>query len=579
MTWLTYETVTTDVLVVGGGAAACMAAIAADQVGAQVLVADKGQLGKSGCSPNAHGGAAIHHKHPKDNWRVHAEDTLMSGGFLNDQELVRILTQEGGKFIRRLEEYGSLWDRDPDGTYSVRKFGGHSYPRSVFSGDETGHEMMNGLKREILRRNMTTLDEVMLVGILTDSSSCVGALLWDIGRGAFYHVRTPAVVLGTADAAGIWPSASERQRGDGFVMALWAGAELTDMEFCQYHPTHAWWPYGVRGSVSESFRSEGGHLLNRDGERFMERYDPEKMELATRDKVSVAIYKEIEAGRGAPHGGIYASVAHLPSEYVEQRLRVIFRKYMSYGYDVRKDPIEVRPRPHYHCGGVVIDTRGETRVPGLFAAGAVTAGVHGANRLGSNALVDILVFGEIAGQEAARVALAREGRPVAEARADADRYLKRISDLMTREPARPVTTPALRRKHIEMMDKYLGVLRTEAGMRIMLEEIERAKQEDLPNLIVRDKSQVYNYELRDALEMYFRIEVEEMATRAALMRTESRGTHYREDFPERNDAEWMKNIVFSRDNGDLRHEERPVVQSVIKVEELPEYANSKDPWH
>lgn len=579
MNWLSYETVTTDVLVVGGGAAACMAAIAADQTGARVLVADKGQLGKSGCSPNAHGGAAIHHKHPEDNWRVHAEDTLMSGGFLNDQELVRILTQEGGKYIRRLEEYGSLWDRDPDGTYSVRKFGGHSYARSVFSGDETGHEMMNGLKREILRRTMPTLDEVMLVGILTGDSGCSGALLWDIGRGKFYHVQAPTVVLGTADAAGIWPSASERQRGDGFVMALWAGAELTDLEFCQYHPTHAWWPYGVRGSVSESFRSEGGHLLNSEGERFMARYDPEKLELATRDKVSVAIYKEIEAGRGAPHGGIYASVAHLPSAYVEQRLRVIFRKYMSYGYDVRKDPIEVRPRPHYHCGGVVIDPRGETRVPGLFAAGAVTAGVHGANRLGSNALVDILVFGEIAGREAARTALAREGRPVPEGTAEADRYLQRITDLMTRDPARPVTTAPLRRKHIEMMDKYMGVLRTEEGMKIMLAEIERAKEEDLPNLVVRDKSQIYNYELRDALEMYFRIEVEEMATKAALMRTESRGTHYREDFPLRTDSEWLKNIVFTREDGRYRTELRNVKQSVITLDELPEYKNSTDPWH
>ena len=234
-----------------------MAAIAAHQAGADTLIADKGQLGKSGCSPNAHGGMAIYHKDPADSWKVHAEDTLMSGGFLNDQELVRILCTEGQKFLHRLESFGCLFDRDEDGTPSVRPFGGHRYKRTVFSGDETGHEMMNGLKHEILRRDIPILDEHMAVKILCDGGRVVGALLWDIAEGAFHYVRSPAIVLATADAAGIWPAASERQRGDGFSLAVHAGAELADMEFIQYHPTHAWWPFGVRGSVSESFRAEG----------------------------------------------------------------------------------------------------------------------------------------------------------------------------------------------------------------------------------------------------------------------------------------------------------------------------------
>jgi fumarate reductase (CoM/CoB) subunit A len=569
-----------DVVVVGGGAAACMAAIAAHENGARVLIVDKGQVGKSGCSPNAHGGMAIHHKDPADSVQVHGEDTLMSGGFLNNQELVRILCAEGGKFLHRLESFGCLFDRDADGTPSVRQFGGHRYKRSVFSGDETGHEMMNGLKREILRRDIPILDEHMAIRIMRNDSRVIGLVVWDIAQGTFLCMQAPAVVLATADAAGIWPSASERQRGDGFCLALDAGAELADMEFIQYHPTHAWWPFGVRGSVSESFRSEGGWLLNNVGERFMERYDPEHKELATRDKVSVCCYREIRADRGAPHGGIYASVAHLPAHVVKKRLRVIYRKYLSYGYDITKQPIEVRPRPHYHCGGVCINSRAETKVPGLYAAGAVTAGVHGANRLGSNALVDILVFGEIAGTNAADYA--RDAHPVQVNEAAAGEVVAWVGGLL--DPAtvsQPLANGPLRRRHIEMMDSSMGVLRDEAGMKTVLLEVERARSEDLPRLRVFDASRAYNYELRDVLEMFYRVEIEDLATRAALQRTESRGTHFREDFPTRRDDCWLKNIVFWKDprTGALQSAARDVEQSWVRVADIPHYAAQNSPWH
>jgi fumarate reductase (CoM/CoB) subunit A len=361
-------------------------------------------------------------------------------------------------------------------------------------------------------------------------------------------------------------------------MALDAGAELADMEFIQYHPTHAWWPYGVRGSVSESFRSEGGYLLNSEGERFMQRYDPERMELATRDMVSVAIYKEIRAGRGSKHRGIYATVAHLPPQQIEERLRVIFRKYMSYGYDIRKQPIEVRPRPHYHCGGVRINTRCETTVPGLYAAGAVTAGVHGANRLGSNSLTDILVFGEIAGRHAAERAHTLGGH-IPENAGLVAKEIQRLAGLTDASLPKPLSTAPLRRKHIEMMDEHMGVLRHDEGMKTMLAEIQRTKREDLPRLRVKDDSRRYNFEIMDALEMFLRVEIEEMATQAALMRTESRGTHYREDYPERNDRDWLKNVVFTKRDGELCYEVRDVALTVTNPEEFPEYAAGKSPWH
>jgi fumarate reductase (CoM/CoB) subunit A len=439
--------------------------------------------------------------------------------------------------------------------------------------------MMNGLKREVYRQAIPFKNEVMVTCLLVDDEHVVGAVGWDMSSGRFFEIRASAVVLATADGAGIWPSASERQRGDGLYLALQAGAELTDLEFVQYHPTHAWWPYGVRGSVSESFRSEGGYLLNSEEDRFMLQYDPEKKELATRDKVSVCVYKEILAGRAAPHGGIFASVKHLDPDHVVQRLPIIFRKYMSYGFDIRKQYIEVRPRPHYLNGGVVINSDAETKVSGLFAAGAVTAGVHGSNRLGSNALVDILVFGDIAGRNAAL----KPGSEVVPGHGldqQVQEEIARVKALFsTVEEGQPTTVPGLRRKHCEMMDARMGVIRTAEGMRGMLEEIVRSKNEDLSRLVVKDQSLLYNYELRDALEFPFRLALEEMSTQAALMRTESRGSHYREDFPKRNDKEWLKNIVFCLKGGELHVETRDVATPVLQIEELPEYAASDSPWH
>jgi len=574
-----YEILRTDVLVVGGGAAACMAAISAKNEGVDVLMLDKGQLGKSGCSPNAHGGMAIYHKDKNDSWKVHVEDTLMSGGFLNDQKIVKTLCQEGAKFGRILENYGSLFNRDDNGSYSVRKFGGHRYKRSIFCGDETGHEMMAGLRREVHRQNISFRDEVMLIKLLVDEGEVTGAVGWDIATGGFYQILASSVILATADCSGLWPSASERQRGDGVYMAFEAGAELTDLEFIQYHPTHAWWPYGIRGSVSESFRSEGGYLLNSENERFMGRYDPEKMELATRDKVSVCIHKEILAGRGAVNGGILASVTHLDPDHIAKRLPLILKKYMGFGYDIRKQPIEVKPRPHYHCGGVMINGQGKTKVPRLFAAGAITAGVHGANRLGTNALVDILVYGHIAGRKAAS-GTNKKTFPKINLDHQVREEIRRVASLFEETGKKqPGIVPPLRRKHWEMMDAHMGVLRTEEGMNTMLKEIKRAETEDLPNLTVKDKSHIYNYELRDALEIPFRLTIEKMATQAALARQESRGSHYREDFTKRNDRDWLKNIVFYRKDGEIKMEIRDVEESVVRLDELPDYTASDSPWH
>lgn len=568
----------TDVLVIGGGAAACMSAISADDKEASVLMVDKGQVGKSGCSPNAHGGMAAFHKLEHDSWKVHMKDTLLSGGFLNDQRVVETMCKKCRDIPQQLEQFGSVFDRDQDGTYSVRQFGGHSYARSIFSADETGHEMMYGLRQELLRRGIEYLNETMVTKLLLSREGNVaGAVCLDLSSGEIFAIQASAIVIATGGAAGLWPAASERQRGDGHALALRAGAELVDMEFLQYHPTHAWWPYGVRGSVSESVRSEGGRLYNSENERFMERYDPENMELATRDKISVAEFKEIREGRGTEHGGIYLSVTHLPDEVIEKRLRVVFNKYLNYGHDLRKEPMEVRPRPHYSNGGIKINPEAETSVPGLYAAGEVAGGIHGGNRLGSNSLIDLLVFGEIAGRNAAR-----HSKTIKESQVSAksiEEEEMRILKLMRNDPSTAVSIPELRKRHTELMDEYMGVMRNKEGMEKMAEEVEKTKEEILPNLVLNDKSKRYNFELVDALETHFRMDIEEAATKAALMREESRASHYREDYPKRNDEEWLKNIIIRMEHGMIRLETSPVRTPIVKKEDLPEYFQSDSPWH
>ncbi len=572
------EVVECDVLVVGGGGAAAFAAISAQEDKARVVMADKGQLGKSGCTPNAHGGMAVAHLHPEDSWRVHFEDTLYGGGFLNDQRLVEILCKESLRFIPKLETFGAIFDRDQNGNYRLRTFGGHSKPRSVYSGDATGHELMTSLKREVMRRNIPILNEMMILRILVDEGRVTGAVGLDKASSNLCLFRTPTIILATGGGVGCWPAAAERQMGDGYCMALRAGAELVDMEFTQYHPTHTWWPYGVRGSVSESVRSEGGQLTNSRGERFMKRYSPERMELSTRDFISICEYREITEGRGSKSQGIYLSVTHLPPEVIENRLRTVFNKYLVYGYDIRKEPMEIRFRPHYSNGGVLVNERMESRVSGLFAVGETAGGVHGGNRLGTNSLIDLVVFGEIAGREAADKAL-QQGHTGKIDRDAVREEGERIERLVNGNPREGIRAMSIRRPHTEMMDLYMGVFRNESGMKKMVEEVEKLKGDDLPRLYVADQSKRYNYELIDALETFVRVDIEEVSTRGALMRKESRATHYREDYPKMDNQQWLKNIVFSMENGELKHRFKPVDKSVLDPENIPEFFDSDFPWH
>jgi len=310
----------------------------------------------------------------------------------------------------------------------------------------------------------------------------------------------------------------------------------------------------------------------------MKRYSPERMELSTRDFISICEYREITEGRGSKSQGIYLSVTHLPPEVIENRLRTVFNKYLVYGYDIRKEPMEIRFRPHYSNGGVLVDERMESRVSGLFAVGETAGGVHGGNRLGTNSLIDLVVFGEIAGREAADKAL-QQGHTGKIDRDAVREEGERIERLVNGNPREGIRAMSIRRPHTEMMDLYMGVFRNESGMKKMVEEVEKLKGDDLPRLYVADQSKRYNYELIDALETFVRVDIEEVSTRGALMRKESRATHYREDYPKMDNQQWLKNIVFSMENGELKHRFKPVDKSVLDPENIPEFFGSDFPWH
>jgi fumarate reductase (CoM/CoB) subunit A len=283
-------------------------------------------------------------------------------------------------------------------------------------------------------------------------------------------------------------------------------------------------------------------------------------------------------GRASKHQGIYLSVTHLPPEVIENRLRTVFNKYLVYGYDIRKEPMEIRFRPHYSNGGVLIDEHMESRVSGLYAAGEAAGGVHGGNRLGSNSLIDLVVFGEIAGKEAAHKALQQghAGKIQWDAVREEGEGIERLVNGKSRNGIRAMS---IRRSHTEMMDLHMGVSRDESGMKKVMEEVEELKEDILPRLYLGDKSRRYNYELVDALELSVRADIEEVTTRGALLRTESRATHYREDFPKMNNREWLKNIVFSMEDGEVKQRFKRVDTSVIDPEKIPDFFESDFPWH
>jgi fumarate reductase (CoM/CoB) subunit A len=540
----------TDVLVIGSGGAGCRAAIEASKQGLDVTIISKGLSFKSGCTTLAEGGynAAFGYVDEEDSTEAHFKDTLKGGAYLNDTKLVKILVEEAPERLGELESYGAMFDRQESGKLNQRPFGGQTFRRTCFQGDRTGHEMMTALKEEVIRRGIKTIEEMIITKLLTDDEdgSIRGACGLSLKTSDFLIFQARSTVLATGGAGWMYPVTSNamQKTGDGYALAYQVGADLLDMEQVQFHPTGMLYPESRRGVlITEAVRGEGGRLFNSKGERFMKKYDP-RGELATRDVVARAIYQEIIEGRGTKRGGVYLDVTHLPREVIEEKLETMLQQFLDIGIDIREEPMEVAPTAHHFMGGARINEHGETTVKNLFAAGEVAGGVHGANRLGGNALADTQVFGRRAGEAAAKNALLKKDEKyedviMEQATAEQDR----IQSLFKDGEYYPFE---IRKELQEVMWKYVAIIRNKEGLKTAIARIKELKE-----MLARVKVpsvDVYNKDLQDALEAEKLLEVALLTAESALIREESRGAHFREDYPETRD-EWKKSIVLNRDKG------------------------------
>ena len=547
-----YETHEHDVLIIGAGGAGLRAAIEALAEGASVGVVCKSLLGKAH-TVMAEGGiaAAMANVDASDDWRTHFRDTMRGGKFLNNWRMAQLHAQEAPERVRELEQWGALFDRTTDGNILQRAFGGHTFKRLCHVGDRTGLEMIRTLQDRGVHLGIDVYMECAITRLLKDGERVAGAFGYWRENGRFVVFRAKSVVIATGGIGKAWriTSNSWEYTGDGMALAFDAGAELMDMEFVQFHPTGMVWPPGVQGIlVTEAVRGEGGVLRNKDGERFMERYDPERMDLSTRDVVARAIYTEAKEGRGTEHGGAYLDISHKPPEYVKKKLPSMYHQFRELAdVDITKGPMEVGPTCHYMMGGIRVDAEtAQANVPGMFAAGEAAAGLHGANRLGGNSLSDLLVFGRRAGQAAAEHAK-QTGTP-------------NIDDAQVEEATREMLEPFERRDGDspydvhrdlqETMQNYVGIFRREEDLKQGLAEIQGLK--DRAGRVHVDGSRLFNPGWHLARDLKSLLTVSEAVALSALERQESRGAHSRIDFPQY-DEKWSKlNNIISRDGDGMR---------------------------
>ena len=563
-----YETHEHDVLIIGAGGAGLRAAIEALAQGATVGVVCKSLLGKAH-TVMAEGGiaAAMANVDAADDWRTHFGDTMRGGKFLSNWRMAQLHAQEAPERVRELEQWGALFDRTSDGEILQRAFGGHTFKRLCHVGDRTGLEMIRTLQDRGVHLGIDVYMECAVTRLLKDGERVAGAFGYWREQGRFVVFKAKSVIMATGGIGKAWriTSNSWEYTGDGMALAYDAGAELLDMEFVQFHPTGMVWPPGVQGIlVTEAVRGEGGILRNARGERFMERYDPQKMELSTRDVVARAIYTEVREGRGTEHGGAYLDISHKPAEYVKRKLPSMYHQFRELAdVDITKGPMEVGPTCHYMMGGIrVAAETAESTVPGLFAAGEVAAGLHGANRLGGNSLSDLLVFGRRAGLAAAEHAK-RVGLPTIDAG-------------QTEEAARVLLAPFERdsgespydvhRDLQETMQTYVGIFRNEEDLRVGLTKIEQLKERAARVQVVG--SRLFNPGWHLAHDLRSMLAVAEAVTLCALERKESRGAHSRIDYPDY-DAAWGKqNNIIARAGDTMQLSQSPTPEMPDELKQI-----------
>jgi len=554
------------VLVVGAGGAGLRAAIEALGQGASVGVVSKSLLGKAH-TVMAEGGiaAAMANVDSADGWKPHFRDTMRGGKMLNNWRMAQLHAQEAPERVKELEQWGALFDRTEDGRILQRAFGGHTFRRLCHVGDRTGLEMIRTLQDRGVHMGFDVYMECTIVRLLTDGGRCAGALAYWRETGRFVVFKAKSVVMATGGIGKAWPitSNSWEYTGDGMALAYEAGAELMDMEFVQFHPTGMVWPPGVQGIlVTEAVRGEGGVLRNKNGERFMERYDPKRMELSTRDVVARSIYTEVKEGRGTEHGGAYLDISHKPAEYVKKKLPSMYHQFKELAdVDITKGPMEVGPTCHYMMGGIRVEAEtAQSSLPGLFAAGEAAAGLHGANRLGGNSLSDLLVFGRRAGLAAAQHAKETSAPNLDEGQISAGES-EALSAFQRQGGENPY---AVHRDLQKVMQSLVGIFRIREDMEKALVELAKLKERAAHTSV--EGSRMFNPGWHMAIELKSMLTVSEAVARSALVREESRGAHSRIDFPELS-PEWgtKNNIIWCDGNAmGLRQEKLPEMPAELK---------------
>ena len=563
-----YETHEHDVLIIGAGGAGLRAAIEALGHGANVGVVCKSLLGKAH-TVMAEGGiaAAMANVDPADDWRAHFRDTMRGGKTVNNWRMAQLHAQEAPERVRELEQWGALFDRTTDGKILQRAFGGHTFDRLCHVGDRTGLEMLRTLQDRGVHLGIDVYMECAVTRLLTDGGRVAGAFGYWREQGRFVIFKAKSVIVATGGIGKSWriTSNSWECTGDGMALAYDAGAELTDMEFVQFHPTGMVWPPGVQGIlVTEAVRGEGGILRNKNGERFMERYDPKKLDLSTRDVVARAIYTEVREGRGSEHGGAYLDISQKPAEYVKRKLPSMYHQFLELAdVDITKQPMEVGPTCHYMMGGIRVDAdTAQSSLPGLFAAGEAAAGLHGANRLGGNSLSDLLVFGRRAG-----IAAAEHAKKTASPSLDGSQIEEAEREMLAPFDRKEGESPyAIHRDLQEAMDNLVGIYRNEEDLRRALGELEKFKQRAAGVFV--EGSRLFNPGWHLARDLKAMLTVTEAVTRSALARKESRGAHSRIDFPALDAAWGKKNNIVARQGGAMTLREAPIPEMPEELKKI-----------
>ncbi|MGH9513212.1 MAG: FAD-binding protein [Terriglobales bacterium] len=557
-----------DVLIIGAGGAGLRAALEALAQGARVGVVCKSLLGKAH-TVMAEGGiaAAMANVDHADDWRTHFRDTMRGGKLLNNWRMAQLHAQEAPDRVRELEQWGALFDRTADGNILQRAFGGHTFKRLCHVGDRTGLEMIRTLQDRGVQLGIDVYMECTITRLLKDGDRIAGAFGYWREQGRFVVFRAKSIVMATGGIGKAYKitSNSWEYTGDGMALAYNAGADLLDMEFVQFHPTGMVWPPGVQGLlVTEAVRGEGGVLRNKLGDRFMEKYDPKRMELSTRDVVARSIYTEVREGRGTEHGGAYLDISQKPAEYVKKKLPSMYHQFKELAdVDITAGPMEVGPTCHYMMGGIRVEAEtAQSTVPGLFAAGEAAAGLHGANRLGGNSLSDLLVFGRRAGLAAAQHAKTVENAPVDSTQIeDAAREM-----LLPFERTSGENPYAIHRDLQETMQSLVGIFRNKEDLIRALGELDKLKER--AERISVEGSRLFNPGWHLAQDLKSMLTVAEAVTRCALAREESRGAHSRIDCPNVDPVWAAKNNVIAHEGGAMTLRQSPVAEMPSDLKQL-----------